>query len=119
MKFFIRSICAFLLTYTLAATVFAAGWTSQVSPTTVEVARGQGFFVFGAFGNPSSCTATGAFWVSINHPQYEMLFSLVTTAIVSGKTIKAYSHQCATPGWHGGTYNEVTGNGAIYLYQSP
>lgn len=113
--------CTVLCLIGSANPVQAKGWFTPAVPTNIEVARGQGFFVTGPFGNPTNggaaCDVTDAFWVAITHPQYELLYSTVVTALVSGKQIKGYAHECTAPGWHGGTYNEVNGAGSLYLFQ--
>lgn len=96
--------------------VYAGGWTATAPVEHVEIIRGQGFQVKGGFGNPSGCTASDAIFVSVNHPQYDHLLSVSLAAFMGGKKLRIYSHQCANYGWHGGTYNELTGAGSMYLH---
>lgn len=35
--------------------------------------------------------------------------------VATGLKLRAYVHNCTAIGWHGGTFNELTGDGAIYL----
>jgi hypothetical protein len=46
----------------------------------------------------------------------DQLLSVALAAFMGGKKLRVYSHQCASYGWHGGTYNELTGAGSMYLH---
>ena len=104
-----------------SAAVIAGGWTTYSASSNagkiewVEVVRAQGFLVSGDFGNPANCEVAGRIWVPIDHPQYDQLYSMVLTAFTSGKKIQAHAAECTAIGWHGGTYNTLTGAGAMYL----
>jgi len=112
----VRSI--FLITiFIFSSTTFAAGWTTTSPVDHVEIIRGQGFEIKGDFGNPSSCTAANTVFVAINHPQYDQLLSMSLSAFMGGKKLRIYSHRCVDYGWHGGTYNELTGAGSMYLHK--
>ena len=101
--------------------VCAGGWTSyeasgdQGSIDYVEVVRAQGFMVIGKLGNPAGCTRVNYLWVSINHPQYDQLYSTVLAAFMGGKKIHAYASTCSEIGWHSGSFNTLTSSGALYI----
>lgn len=97
-----------------------SGWTTNPGNggggiTAVEVVRAQGFFINGNLGNPAGCSNSDTLWIAIDHPQYDILYSTVLAAYMSGKKIQAYAHQCGSFGWHGGSHNQVTGDGALYI----
>ena len=98
---------------------FAGGWTTYDSNNGnvefVEVVRAQGFMVQGTFGNPAGCTVSNQLWIPIEHPQYDHLYSMALAAFMSGKKIQAYAHNCTEIGWHGGSYNTLSGAGSLYL----
>ena len=104
----------FILSFSSA--VFAGGWTTTAPVEHVEIIRGQGFEIKGGFGNPSNCTVSDKVFVSINHPQYQQLLSVSLAAFMGSKKLRIYSHQCIDYGWHGGTHNELTGAGSMYLH---
>ena len=93
----------------------AAGYGTWGTVNRVEVVRGQGFVVWGSFGNPNSCTNSNGFWVKIDSTQYDELYSMALTALVSGLQLQPYLRECGTIGWHGGTWNVVTGSDAVYI----
>ena len=97
------------------STANAAGWGSWGTVNRVEVVRGQGFVVWGSFGNPNTCTNTSGFWVKIDSTQYDELYSMALTALVAGLPLLPYLRDCETLGWHSGTWNVVTGNDAVYV----
>lgn len=101
----------------IAGQAYAApGWTESAAPTAVETVRTQGILILGAFGNPgTACTNPDAIWVDATHSQYQTIVASATTALATGLKLKAYVHNCTAIGWHGGTYNELTGDGAIFL----
>ncbi len=95
--------------------VFAGGWTNTAAVVDVEIIRDQGFQISGSFGNPSECSTSNTIFVATDHPQYDQLLSLTLTAFTSGKRLRIYSHTCINYGWHGGTYNQLTSAGAMYI----
>ncbi|MET1257677.1 hypothetical protein, partial [Aliikangiella maris] len=95
--------------------VVAGGWTKTASVADIEIIRGQGFQITGDFGNPSECTVGNTIYVALEHPQYDKLLSISMAAFMGNKKLRIYSHQCANYGWHGGTYNELTSDGSMYL----
>jgi|GEM_PF-4964909 len=104
-----------LIVISFSPFVFASDWTAAARPEKVEVIRGQGFQIEGSFGNPSECDSPNSIFVSINHPQYDQLLSVAVSAFMGGKKLRIYSHQCVIYGWHGGSYNELTAGGSMYL----
>jgi hypothetical protein len=98
-----------------ASVANAGGWTATVRVSNIEVIRDAGFQIGGEFGNPSFCSRPNFVFVSINHPQYAELLSTAMAAFTNGKRLKIYSHQCTDYGWHSGTFNELTVDGAMFL----
>ena len=93
-----------------------SAWSDKAVPEKIESIRGTGFMIFGAFGNTgTACTEGDVLFIAIDHPQYDQLFSIAMSALLGGKKIWGYAHECATPGWHGGTFNEITSLGALYI----
>lgn len=101
--------------FLLMGQVWAGGYTKLASIESVEIIRGQGFEVRGKFGNPANCSSPDTIFFPKVHPQYEQLLSVVMTAFVSGKRIQAYIHSCVEYGWHGGTFNQLDGAGALIV----
>lgn len=98
--------------------VFAGGWATPAVPTGVDIVRGEGFMVYGAFGNPGECSAWGKFFVKIDHPQYSEIYSAVLAAYMSGKKVKPYIHGCTSLGWYAvssTTFNILSSNGALNI----
>ena len=105
----------FILALSFSHIATAGGWTNTASVVDIEIIRGQGFQITGNFGNPSECTAGNTIFIALNHPQYDQLLSVAMSAFMGNKRLRIYSHQCANYGWHGGTYNELTADGAMYI----
>ncbi len=96
----------------------AAGATSlKAVPYRIEVVRGNGFMIFGAFGNegPTPCTKSNALWIAVSHPQYDQLYSMSLTALTAGLELYGYAHVCKDIGWHSGTWNEITSSGVLHI----
>lgn len=109
-------VAAGLLMAVAAPVSGAPGWTAVATPTDIELVRGQGVLIAGAFGNPGTpCTDADKIWIAATHPQYQALLSTALSAMAGGMKIHAYVHGCAAIGWHGGTYNELTADGALYI----
>lgn len=97
---------------------YARGWASAAVPTHIEIERGGGFMVLGAFGNAGNCSKTGSFYVKSDHPQYDKLYATVLAAYMAGKKVKPYIHSCEPVTWHAVssvTYNTMTRYGALYI----
>lgn len=79
---------------------FAAGWTNMATPTRIDVERGNGFMVYGSFGNAGTCTVVDRFYVQISHPQYKEIYSAVLAAFTAGKKVQAYIDGCNPVTWY-------------------
>ncbi len=108
-------ILILILALGFSGVVMAGDWTSAASVENIEIIRGQGFQIKGEFGNPSECEHGNAVFIALEHPQYDQLLSMSMAAFMGNKRLKIFSHQCASYGWHGGNYNELTVSGAMYL----
>lgn len=119
MKKFIKIFAGLALASISTQSAYSAvAWSHTVAPTHIESIRSQGFMIFGPFGNNgTACDSGDALWVAKTHPQYDQLYSMAVSALMGGKKLRAYAHVCTAIGWHGGTFNEVTGSGAIFIYQ--
>ncbi len=86
----------------------AGGRVSWAVPTQIDIERGNGFMVYGSFGNPGECSTGNQFYVKKDHPQYDKIYSAVLSAHASGKEIMAYIHTCEPVLWY--SVNSVTYN---------
>ena len=101
---------------------FAGDFTPWAVPTRVDVVRGEGFMVFGSFGNPNSCSIGDRFFVPLvvdptTHVAsaaatelYNQMYAMALMAVAAGKPLQAYVDQCATQGWYTGptvTFNQL------------
>lgn len=109
-----------LLTISLfSLNVYAGGWATPAVPTHIEIERGGGFLVHGAFGNAANCTIGNKFYVKSDHPQYDKVYATVLAAYMAGKKVKPYLHICEPVSWHSVpsvTYNIMTRSGALYIH---
>ena len=99
--------------------VEAAGWANPAVPSHIEIERGGGFMVHGAFGNAGECTIANKFYVNSDHPQYDKVYSMILTAYIAKKKIKPYINSCGAVTWHSissVTYNIMSKSGAIYIH---
>ena len=108
-----RLLTALLLCISTSA--LTAGWTATATVENIEIIRAQGFQINGAFGNPSNCSNPNSIFVSVDHPQYQAILATATAAFMANKKLYIFSHGCVEYGWHGGTFNELTVAGSIYL----
>jgi len=86
-------------------------------PTGIDVERGNGFMVYGVFGNTQECSVSNKFYVLSNHPQYKEIYSAVLAAFSSGKKVTAFISKCEAVAWYTSTtttYNIVSG-GSVYF----
>ncbi|MCU8089766.1 hypothetical protein [Shewanella sp. SM21] len=116
MKFKKRLLLSFLPLF--ACNVWAGGFTAFAIPTRIDIDRGNGLMVFGAFGNPGGCTVGDRIYININHPQYQQIYAAILAAFASGKKIQAYSHECKPASWYSVeavTYNHVEPYSAVNL----
>lgn len=97
---------------------FAGGWATPAVPTRIEIERGNGFMIYGAFGNAGGCTIPDRIYVEIDHPQYKEIYSTVLVAYMSGKKVEPYIHTCKTRSWYvtpEQTFNTLTSAGTLNL----
>ncbi|TQV75621.1 hypothetical protein FLL45_08140 [Aliikangiella marina] len=107
-----------LMSMTGASFAHAAGRSSWAVPTQVDIERGNGFMVYGMFGNPGECTSSNKFYVKKEHPQYDKIYSAILAAFTSGKKIRTYIHDCETVLWYSNasvTYNILMPNGDVQI----
>lgn len=96
----------------------SGAFSSAAVPTRVDIERGNGFMVYGNFGNPMNCTKENRFFIQKTHPQYSEIYSTVLAAFTAQKKILLYSHTCTPVGWYSRpevTYNTVTPSGTVYI----
>jgi hypothetical protein len=96
----------------------AAGNTNAAVPTRIDVERGNGFMIFGEFGNAGGCTIGNQIYVRISHPQYKELYATALAAFAGKFKLQAYIHGCETVSWYAipsTTYNIMEPGGAMYL----
>ena len=117
-RFAIKSTCLTLLVC-LAPHALAGGFSEGAIPTRIDIDRGSGVMVYGAFGNPAGCTVADRVYIGITHPQYQQIYSTVLAAFASGKRIQVYSHSCKPVGWYSVdsvTYNQVESYSSVSLF---
>ena len=100
-----------------STTSIAGGWSHWASPTQVDVERGNGIMVYGAFGNPSECGLSDRFYIPKTHPEYDKIYAVVLTAFTAQKELRVYSHNCGKVGWYtaNATAFNFVGDGAVYI----
>ena len=97
---------------------FAGAWANPAVPTRIDIERGNGFMIYGQFGNAGNCSVANKVYVKINHPQYNELYSTVLAAYMSGKRIQPYINACITAGWYvvpSTTFNTLTASGSLNI----
>lgn len=97
---------------------YAGGFTQFATPTKIDIERGGGFMVYGAFGNPGGCTVPDRLYVKKDHSQYDKIYATVLAAFMSGKRVQAYAHSCAPVGWYSvesTTYNTLDPWGVLNI----
>ncbi len=104
-----------ILVSILPSEFLAGGWTKKAALEDIEIIRNQGFQIKGEFGNPSNCTVSNTIFVSVEHPQYQHLLAVSLSAFMGNKKLYIYSHSCIEYGWHGGSYNQLTNAGSMYI----
>ena len=80
--------------------VLAGGFSAAATPTRIDIVRGGGLMLYGAFGNPSSCIIGDKLYVKAEHPQYDKIYAMVLMAYASGKKVFGYSHSCEPVSWY-------------------
>ena len=111
-----KLITILLLSFPLIS--YAVGLTGKAIPTRVDIERGNGFMVYGSFGNVDGCSVADRFYVQNGHPQYKEIYSTVLAAFMAGKKIQAYIDGCNPVTWYSApttTYNTVTPSSTLYL----
>lgn len=96
----------------------AAGNTNAAVPTRIDVERGNGFMIYGDFGNPGSCVVADRIFVRINHPQYKELYATALAAFAGKYKLAAYVYGCDSNTWYAvasTTFNIVEPSSALYL----
>ena len=96
----------------------AGGFSNFAIPTRIDIDRGNGFMIYGDFGNPGNCTTANRLYVQKTHPQYDQMYAMALTAFTSGKKIQGYSHNCASVSWYTATtttYNTLADQGTLYI----
>ena len=78
----------------------AVGYTVFATPTQIEVVRNQGFMVYGAFGNPGSCTVGDQFFVLFTNTQYNQMYATILAAFTTGTQISVYVPECDPNSWY-------------------
>ena len=83
----------------LFSTTSYAEYTPWAIPTNVALVGSQGFRVVASFGVPYNCEVPNQVFVSINHPQYKEIYSMVLAAYASQSKIKFEVRKCGIIGW--------------------
>jgi hypothetical protein len=111
---------ALIASIAVSSVASAGGQTNSALITKIELIRGDGMVLFGAFGNPSSfnaaCTSGDLIFVKKDHPDFKMIHTMATAAQLSGKRVYAYTHVCDYLTWYTGTtatYPRLTVDGVI------
>ena len=102
----------------LSMPALSGAFSNVAVPTRVDIERGNGFMVYGNFGNPMNCTYGERFFIQKTHPQYSEIYSTILAAFTANKKIKLYSSSCQPATWYSKpefTYNTVTSNGTVYI----
>ena len=83
-------------------TAFAAALSNAAVPTRIEVERGEGFTIYGNFGNPGGCTPAYAnmLFVKSSSPHYKEMYSVALAAFAGKYRIFAYVVNCQTITWY-------------------
>ncbi|MEY8213230.1 MAG: hypothetical protein RPR97_01965, partial [Colwellia sp.] len=87
-------------------------------PTQIDIERGNGFMIYGEFGNPGGCTISDRVYVKSDHPQYKEIYSMVLAAYMAGKRVQPYVNDCLTAGWYvvpSTTFNTLTASGSLNI----
>ncbi|WP_230390678.1 hypothetical protein [Reinekea sp. G2M2-21] len=98
--------------------VMAGGWATAAIPTRIDIERGNGFMIYGSFGNAGGCSQSNKVFVKIDHPQYDAIYSTVLAAYMAGKKVQPYIHTCEPVTWYAvptTTFNILSSSGALNL----
>jgi hypothetical protein len=102
----------------ISSAAAAGGWTSFATPSQIDVERGNGFMIYGSFGNAAGCVVADKVYVKISHPQYKEIYSAALTAFTAGKKIKMHIASCEPVTWYSATattYNILGAGGALMI----
>lgn len=111
------SIILFLAVF-VTKPVIAGSWSESAVPTRIDIERGNGVMVYGAFGNADNCSIGGRFYLKKEHPQYDKAYSAILAAFSAGKKVQVYVNRCEPVTWYATTdttFNVVSAAGAVYI----
>lgn len=77
-----------------------AGWSTSAVPTSIDVVRGEGFMIYGQFGNGGSCTFSDQVFIQANAPDYKALLATAMLAYSMGRQIMVYTDACVARAWY-------------------
>jgi hypothetical protein len=97
----------------------SAAWSAPAVPGTVDIVRGEGFMIYGSFGNGEGCSIADQVFVQSDAPAYKEILAAVLLAQSQGRPISLWIHSCVTRGWYAApttTFNTVSVNATLKLY---
>ncbi|MBE0380411.1 DUF5992 family protein [Pseudoalteromonas prydzensis] len=106
----------FLIFFT--SSVKAGNWSQTAEPTRIDIERGNGVMIYGAFGNAGECSTSNKVFIEKSHPQYDKVYAMVLAAFASNKKLRIYIHSCKPVTWYAvkeTTFNTLTSAGAINI----
>ena len=115
MKKIVFSILLLQLTCMSAS---AAGYSNAAIPTQIDVERGEGFAIYGDFGNPGGCTNVNVLFVRSNSPHYKEMYAAALSAFTGRFRLQAYVVNCQTITWYTvapNTLNIVDANSVLNI----
>lgn len=96
----------------------AGSWSQTAEPTRIDIERGNGVMIYGAFGNAGECSTSNKVFIEKSHPQYDKVYAMVLAAFASNKKLRIYIHSCKPVTWYAvkeTTFNTLTSAGAINI----
>jgi len=112
MRIFVSLVIILFLNVAVSASVH--GRLTWAIPTQIDIEKGDGFMVYGAFGNPGECTRADRFFVKKSHAQYDKIYAAALSALTAKREMRAYIHGCEPILWYSVgsvTYNILSGAG--------
>lgn len=103
-----------LMSLLSTSNVQVSAYTPWAVPTMFEVVSG-GIAIYGAYGNENGCSSSDTILYPNTYVDYDVVVSMVITAITSEREMRFYSNDCATFAFHGGTINRARNGQAIYM----
>lgn len=97
---------------------YSAAWSNWAIPTQIDVERGGGFMVYGAFGNPNGCSVGDRFYVAREHPQYQEIYSSILAAFSSEKEVRVHIRDCEAVSWYATSetnFNVLKATGSVSI----